>query len=78
MGNWTVKLGILDGFLRLDDWSVDWVEITTDEPKTIFRCNVSALLDPKLADVIRSKTNLKDEDKESIDATCKKTTGKFF
>ena len=60
-GNWTVKLSNINGFLRLDDWSVDWVEITTEEPKTTFRCNVSALLDPKLTDVVRSKTNLKDE-----------------
>ena len=65
MGNWTVKLGILDGFFRFSDWSVDWVEITTEEPKTTFRCNVSALLDPKLTDVVRSKSNIKDEDEAS-------------
>ena len=78
MGNWTVKLGILDGFLRLSDWSADWVEVKTDAPRVTFRCNVSALLDPKLTDVVRGKTNLKDDDKSSIGASCQKTTGKFF
>ena len=76
MGDWTVKLGNVDGWLRLSDWSVDWVDIKTDT-KTTFRCNVSALLDPKLTDAVRSTTDLKEEDKASVGARCQ-TTGKFF
>jgi len=72
--NWTVKLGHSNGFLRLSDWSVDWVEIKTDSPKITFRCNVSALLDPKLSDAVRSTTRLGKDDKTSIGSNCQ-TTG---
>ena len=71
-GNLTVKLKKMDGFLRLGTWSVDWVEIRTDAPKITFRCNVSALLDPKLKDVVRS-TAIKEEDKASVGASCQPT-----
>ena len=78
MCDWTVKLGNVGGWLRLSDWSVDWVEIQTDAPKITFRCNVSAKLDPKLADAVRSTTGLKEEDKAySVGSSCQ-TTGKFF
>jgi len=71
--NWTVKLGHSNGFLRLSDWSVDWVEIKTDSPKITFRCNVSALLDPKLSDAVRSTTRLGKDDKTSIGSNCQTT-----
>ena len=54
MSNWTVKLGNV-GFLRLSDWSVEWVEIKTDAPTITFRCNLNALLNPKLADAYAEK-----------------------
>ena len=74
MGDWTVKLGKVDGWLRLSDWFVDWVEIKTDEPKITFRCNVNALLDPKLTDEVRSTAGSKEEDKASVGSSCQ-TTG---
>ena len=75
MGDWTVKLGNVGGWLRLSDWSVDWVEIKTDAPNITFRCNVSALLDPKLTDALDK--NSKEKEKTSIGSSCQ-TTGEFF
>ena len=76
-GNWTVKLGNVGGFFRLSDWSADWVEIKTEAPKITFRCNVNALLDPALTDVVRSTTPLEKDDKTSVGSNCQ-ATGKFF
>ena len=70
-GNWTVKLKIVGGFFRLSDWSVDWVEIKIDEPKITFRCNVNALLDPKLTDELNYKAIRKTE-KTSIGGYCQR------
>ena len=72
-GNWTVNLKIVDGFLRLDDWFVDWVEFQTDAPEITFRCNVSAKLDPKLTDAVRTQSSLREENKASIGSSCQRT-----
>ena len=53
----------------MSDWSVDWVEIKTDVPKITFRCNVNALLDPKLTDALNDRTIRKTE-KTSIGGSC--------
>ena len=71
MGNWTVKLKILGGFFRLGDWSVDWVEIIIDEPDITVRCNVNALLDPKLTDALNSKA-IRETEKTSIGGSCQR------
>ena len=70
MGNWTVKLQNV-GFLRLSDWSVDWVEVIIDEPDITVRCNVNALLDPKLTDAVNKKA-IRKEAKTSIGGSCQR------
>ena len=62
----------------MSDWSVDWVKIKTDAPKFTFRCNVFALLEPKLTDAVRSSSPFAEEEITSIGSNCQTTTGEFF
>ena len=60
----------------MSDWSVDWVEIKIDEPKITYRCNVNALLDPKLTDAVNKKA-IRKEAKTSIGGSCQRKGNTF-